>query len=51
MSLEDFFWLRLSEGLLVTTFLILFVGLDGGEVGSMLVLALSDLVLGRKRPY
>ena len=36
-------------GLLVTTFLILFVA-STAVVGSMLVLALSDLVVSRKRP-
>ena len=37
------------DGLLVTTFLILLVAATA-VVGSMLVLALSDLVVSRKRP-
>ena len=41
--------MAIVDGLLVTTFLILFVA-SMAVVGSMLVLALSDLVLGRKRP-
>ena len=41
--------MAIVDGLLVTTFLILFVA-SMAVVGSMLVLALSDLVLGKKRP-
>ena len=41
--------MAIVDDLLVTTFLILFVA-SIAVVGSMLVLALSDFVVGKKRP-
>ena len=41
--------MMIFNGLIVTTFLILFAA-SAAVVGSMIVLALFDLVLSRKRP-
>ena len=48
MSLRGLLLASIVDGLLVTTFLILFIA-SIAVVGSMLVLALWDLVMSRKR--